>query len=155
MALDPSFIGRTYPASPVYEVSRAKIREFAEAIGDDNPLYLDPAAAQAAGYPDVVTPPTFLTIINLAAINVVIEDPDLGLDYGRMVHGDQKFDYHRQVHAGDQLRVVVHIENIMYRAGNDFIDMRADILDADDNIVVVSHAQLVVRDAAKPEEVAV
>ncbi|MCE7005676.1 MaoC family dehydratase N-terminal domain-containing protein [Kibdelosporangium philippinense] len=154
MALDPSFIGRTYPASPVYQVSRAKIREFAEAIGDDSPLYSDPAAARAAGYSDVITPPTFLTIINLAAINVVIDDPDLGLDYSRMVQGDQKFDYHRQVHAGDELRVIVHIEDIMYRAGNDFINMRADIFDAEDNLVVVSHAQLVVRDAAKPEEVA-
>ncbi|CAM3646042.1 MaoC family dehydratase N-terminal domain-containing protein [Kibdelosporangium persicum] len=153
MALDPSFIGRTYPASPVYQVSRAKIREFAEAIGDDNPLYSDPAAAQAAGYPDVVTPPTFLTIINLAAINIVITDPDLGLDYSRMVHGDQSFTYHRQVHAGDELRAIVHIDDIMYRAGNDFINLRADLCDADDQVVVVTRAQLVVREAAKPEEV--
>jgi acyl dehydratase len=153
MALDSSYIGRTYPASPVYEVSRAKIREFAESIGDDNPLYTDPAAARAAGYPDVIVPPTFLTIINLAAINVVVEDPDLGLDYSRMVHGDQTFTYHRSVHAGDQLRVVVHIDDIMYRAGNDFINMRADIWDADDQIVVVTKAQLVVREAVKPEEV--
>ena len=153
MALDTSYIGRTYPASPVYQVSRAKIREFAEAIGDDNPLYLDPAAATAAGYADVITPPTFLTIINLAAINIVITDPDLGLDYGRMVHGDQGFTYHRQVHAGDELRAVVHIDDIMFRAGNDFINLRADLWDADDEIVVVTRAQLVVREAAKPEEV--
>jgi acyl dehydratase len=153
MALDPSYIGRTYPASPVYQVSRAKIREFAEAIGDDNPLYLDPVAARAAGYSDVITPPTFLTIINLAAINIVIEDPELGLDYGRMVHGDQGFTYHRQVRAGDELRVIVHIDDIMYRAGNDFINLRADIWDSQDKIVVVTRAQLVVREAAKPEEV--
>jgi acyl dehydratase len=152
MALDPSYIGRTYPASPVYEVSRAKIKEFAESIGDDNPLYTDPAAAQAAGYPDVVTPPTFLTIINLAAINIVITDPDLGLDYSRMVHGDQRFTYNRQVHAGDQLRAVVHIDDIMFRAGNDFINLRADLWDADDKIVVVTRAQLVVREAVKPSE---
>ncbi len=153
MALDTSYIGRTYPASPVYEVSRAKIREFAESIGDDNPLYLDPAAARAAGYPDVIAPPTFLTIINRAAINVVIQDPDLGLDYSRMVHGDQGFTYHRQVHAGDELHVIVHIENIMFRAGNDFINMRADVHDTTGEIVVVSRAQLVVREAVKPEEV--
>jgi acyl dehydratase len=134
-------------------VSRAKIREFAESIGDDNPLYLDPAAARAAGYADVITPPTFLILINLAAINVVIEDPELGLDYSRMVHGDQGFTYHRQVVAGDELRVIVHIDDIMYRAGNDFINLRGDIYDADDEIVVVTHAQLVVREAVKPEEV--
>jgi acyl dehydratase len=153
VALDLSYIGRTYPASAPYVVSRAKIREFAESIGDDNPLHLDPAAAVAAGFPDVIPPPTFLTIINLAAINVVIEDPELGLDYGRMVHGDQKFTYLRQVHAGDELRVVIHIDDIMYRAGNDFINLRADVYDADDEIVVVCLAQLVVREAEKPAEV--
>jgi acyl dehydratase len=150
VALDPSFIGRTYPPSPVYEVSREKIREFAEAIGDENPLYLDAEAARAAGYPDVIAPPTFLTIINLAAIDVVISDPELGLDYSRMVHGDQKFTYHRQVHAGDRLRVITHVEDVMFRAGNDFLNMRADIFDDTGELVVVTHAQLIVR-AVKEE----
>ncbi len=57
--LDPAFVGRTYPRPPVYEVGREKIREFADAIRDDNPVYRDPAAAQALGYRDVIAPPTF------------------------------------------------------------------------------------------------
>ena len=145
VALDQSFIGRNYPPSSIYEVSREKIREFADAVGDPNPLYRDAAAARAAGYPDVIAPPTFVIIINLAAINVIITDPDLGLDYSRMVQGDQRFTYHRPVHAGDRLMVETHVDNIMSRAGNDFIAMRADIRTDTGELVIVTRAQLVVR----------
>ena len=58
MALDPSFVGRSYPPTRPYEVGREKIREFAAAIGDANPAYTDPAAARALGHPDVIAPPT-------------------------------------------------------------------------------------------------
>ncbi|WP_236789540.1 MaoC family dehydratase N-terminal domain-containing protein [Amycolatopsis sp. GM8] len=145
MALDQSFIGRSYPPTSIYEVAREKIREFAESIGDEHPVYYDPEAARAAGYRDVIAPPTFLTIINLAAINAVVADPELGLDYSRMVHGDQSFVHSRPVHAGDQLRLTTHIEDIMTRAGNDFMTVRADIADIDGSHVCTSRAQLVVR----------
>ncbi len=145
MALDQSFTGRVYPPTRIYEVSREKIREFADALGDQNPLYRDVEAAKAAGYPDVIAPPTFLTIINLASINAIVSDPDLGLDYSRMVHGDQRFTYSRPVHAGDLLSLTTHIDNIMARAGNDFINLRAEIAGADGDHISTTHAQLVVR----------
>ncbi|SFQ63768.1 Acyl dehydratase [Amycolatopsis arida] len=145
MPLDPSFAGRTYPPTSTYEVSRAKIAEFAAAIGDDNALYRDPAAARAAGYPDVIAPPTFLTIINVPAINAVVADPELGLDYSRMVHGDQSFQHTRPVHAGDELAIATHIESVSARAGNDFLTVRADITDAAGKTVCTTRAQLVVR----------
>ncbi|NKQ56405.1 MaoC family dehydratase [Amycolatopsis sp. K13G38] len=148
MALDQSFIGRSYPPSSTYEVGREKIREFADAIGDDSPLYRDPEAARAAGYPDVIAPPTFLTVINLAAINVIANDPELGLDYSRMVHGDQSFHHERPVHAGDRLRLTTFVDDIMTRAGNDFLTVRAEIADADGAIVCTTKAQLVVRGEA-------
>ncbi len=147
MALDPAFVGREYPRCAVYEVSREKIKEFARAIGDDNPVHTDPAAAKAAGHPDVVAPPTFTTIINLTAINTIVSDPALGLDYSRMVHGDQSFTYHRPVVAGDELVVDATIEAISHRAGNDFITLRAEIRDPAGAPVVTARAQLVVRDA--------
>jgi len=146
--LDQSFIGRSYPPSSTYEVGREKIREFADAIGDENPLYRDPEAARAAGYPDVIAPPTFLTVINLAAINVIANDPELGLDYSRMVHGDQGFDYTRPVHAGDRLRLTTFVDDIMARAGNDFLTVRAEITDEDGALVCTTKAQLVVRGEA-------
>jgi acyl dehydratase len=143
--LDQSFIGRTYPPTSTYSVGREKIREFADAIGDGNAVYRDPEAARAAGYPDVIAPPTFLTVINLAAINKIAEDPELGMDYSRMVHGDQSFHHVRPVHAGDELRLTTRIEDIMARAGNDFLTVTAEIAGADGKIDCTTRAQLVVR----------
>ncbi|OQO91025.1 MaoC family dehydratase N-terminal domain-containing protein [Saccharomonospora piscinae] len=145
MPLDPSFAGRSYPPTTTYEVSRAKIAEFADAIGDDNPLYRDPEAAKAAGHPDVIAPPTFLTVVNLASINSIVADPELGLDYSRMVHGDQRFTHHRPVRAGDELRLTTHIDEVFARAGNDFLVMRADVETTAGEPVCTTRAQLVVR----------
>jgi acyl dehydratase len=145
VALDQSFSGRTYPPSKIYEVSRAKIAEFADAIGDSSPLSRDVDAAKAAGYPDVIAPPTFLTIINLDAINAIITDPELGLDYSRMVHGDQGFSHARPVHAGDRLEVTTFVDDIFPRMGNDFLSLRAEIRDASGELVCTTRAQLVVR----------
>lgn len=148
MPLDQSFVGRSYPPENVYDVSRAKIKEFATAIGERSPLCHDAAAAQDAGYPDLIAPPTFLTVINLTAVDVILRDPELGLDFGRLVHGDQSFTHQRPVHAGDRLAVTSYVDNIMARAGNDFMTIRAEIHDADDKLVAVTKAQFVVRGEA-------
>ncbi len=75
MALDQSFVGRSYPPTEPYEVGREKIREFAEAVGDTNPAYTDPEAAKALGHPDVIAPPTFVFSITFKAAGQVVEDP--------------------------------------------------------------------------------
>lgn len=145
MALSQSFVGRSYPPTGTYEVSREKILEFADAIGDASPLSRDADAARAAGYPDVIAPPTMVTIINLDAINAIITDPELGLDYSRMVHGDQRFVYVRPVHAGDLLSITTFVDEIFDRMGNDFLNLRAEVTDADGELVCTTRAQLVVR----------
>ena len=145
MALDQSFKGRTYPPTWVYEVSREKIKEFADSIGDANPIYLDPEAARVAGHKDVIAPPTFLMLINLRATNVIIHDPELGLDYGRMVHADQSFRYERPVRAGDRLTVTAVVDDITTRLGNDFLAIRAEINTEDGELVCTTRATLVVR----------
>ncbi|KPC63832.1 hypothetical protein ADL35_47530, partial [Streptomyces sp. NRRL WC-3753] len=81
MALDQSFVGRTYPPTEPYEVGREKIREFAQAVGDANPVYTDVEAAKALGYADVIAPPTFVFSLTFREAGQVIEDPQLGLDY--------------------------------------------------------------------------
>jgi acyl dehydratase len=145
VALDPSFKGRQYPPAWVYEVSREKIKEFADSIGDGNPAYRDPEAAKALGHPDVIAPPTFLMIINLRATNVIIHDPELGLDYGRMVHADQTFQYARPVRAGDRLTVTTTVDDIAARLGNDFLTIRAEINTEEGELVCTTRATLVVR----------
>ncbi|MGW1933953.1 FAS1-like dehydratase domain-containing protein [Streptomyces sp. NPDC001919] len=145
MALDQSFVGRTYPPTPAYEVGREKIREFAEAIGDANPAYVDQEAAKELGHPDVVAPPTFVFAITFQAAGAVIEDPQLGLDYSRVVHGDQRFAYSRPVRAGDRLSVTSTIEAIKSLAGNDILDIRGEVHDASGEHVVTAWTKLVSR----------
>ncbi|MGW1073611.1 FAS1-like dehydratase domain-containing protein [Streptomyces sp. NPDC002537] len=147
MALDQSFVGRTYPATEPYEVGREKIREFAEAIGDTNPVYTDPEAAKALGHPDVIAPPTFVFAITFRAAGQVIQDPQLGLDYDRVVHGDQKFAYTRPVRAGDRLTVTSTIETIKSMAGNDLLTVRGEVHDETGEHVVTAHTMLVARAA--------
>ena len=119
MALNQDYIGKVYPAGPAYEVGREKIREFATAIGDSNPVFHDPAAAAALGYSDIIAPPTFAIIVSLKAVIGVAHDPDLGLDYSRVVHGDQRFVYTRPICAGDELVATATIEDY-----NTFIQKR-------------------------------
>ncbi|MDP9951439.1 MULTISPECIES: MaoC family dehydratase N-terminal domain-containing protein [Streptomyces] len=147
MALDQSFVGRTYPPTPAYEVGREKIREFAEAVADTNPAYVDAEAARALGHADVIAPPTFVFSITYRAAGQVVQDPQLGLDYSRVVHGDQKFSYVRPVRAGDRLTVTSTIESIKSMAGNDVIDIRGDVHDETGELVVTALTKLVARAA--------
>ncbi|MEW1614302.1 MULTISPECIES: MaoC family dehydratase N-terminal domain-containing protein [unclassified Streptomyces] len=147
MALDQSFVGRTYPPTPAYEVGREKIREFAEAVGDTHPAYVDAEAARALGHLDVIAPPTFVFSITYRAAGEVVRDPQLGLDYSRVVHGDQKFSYVRPVRAGDRLTVTSTIENIKSLGGNDIVDIRGDVHDEAGELVVTALTKLVARAA--------
>jgi acyl dehydratase len=143
--LDPSFVGRTYPPTRAYEVGREKIREFAEAVGDDCPAYTDPEAAAALGQPDVLAPPTFVNIVTLEAAYQVVHDPALGLDWRRVVHGDQRFVYERPVRAGDSITVTVTVEAIRTLAGNDMITLRGDVDTVEGERLVTSYTLLVAR----------
>jgi acyl dehydratase len=145
MPLDPSFVGRTYPPTRPYEVGREKIREFAVAVGADHPAHHDPDAARSLGHPDVVAPPTFPIVMSMATGNQVIDDPALGLDYSRVVHGDQRFSYTRPVYAGDRLTCVCTVEEIISRGGHDFLTTRTDIATEDGEPVVTVWAKLVAR----------
>ncbi|KES08068.1 hypothetical protein BU52_06465 [Streptomyces toyocaensis] len=147
MALDQSFVGRSYPPTEPYEVGREKIREFAEAVGDANPAYTDTEAAKALGHPEVIAPPTFVFSITFKAAGQVVADPQLGLDYSRVVHGDQKFAYSRPVRAGDRLTVTSTIEKIRSMAGNEVLDIRGEVHDQAGEHVVTAWTKLVARPA--------
>src|ERR1700690_1406899 len=112
MAVNPDFAGRSFPPSEPYEVSRVKIAEFATAIGDSSPLCRDREVAQAAGYPDVIAPPTFAIVISSASGAKISSDPGLGVNYARIVHGEQSFTHSRPLHAGDVVVAQSTIESI-------------------------------------------
>jgi acyl dehydratase len=149
--LDQSVKERHYPPSAPYEVGREKIREFAEAIKDSGALSRDRDAAKAAGYPDVIAPPTFAFTLCMHALQAVMDDSELGVDYSRVVHGQQEFTHHRPIHAGDELVVVTHIDDVQHRAGNDFLTVRAEIAASDGEPVCTAMSMLVVRATADGE----
>jgi acyl dehydratase len=148
MPLDQSFVGREYPPTEPYEVGREKIREFADAVGDPNPVYRDSRAALAAGHPDVIAPPTFPIVITMRAAAQVVGDPALGLDYSKVVHGEQRFVYRRPVRAGDVLQVRVTVDSIRSAAGNDMLTTRAEVSTVAGELVVTAISTLVARGTA-------
>lgn len=146
MALNVELVGKQYPPQ-AYEVAREKIREFADALGDNNPAYRDVAAAQALGHPDLVAPPTFAVVVTRGPQLSVINDPDLGLDFSRVVHGDQKFQFTRAIVAGEVLNTTSSVASARSVAGNDILTIRSAVADASGAPVVTVLATLVARAA--------
>ncbi|MEV0583122.1 MaoC family dehydratase N-terminal domain-containing protein [Nonomuraea sp. NPDC050310] len=148
MALNRDFVGREFPPSAPYEVSRVKIREFAAAIGDDNPIYRDREAAQAAGHPDVVAPPTFPIVFSLSGGGEALASPDLGLNYAMVVHGEQRFEYTRPIHPGDLLVTTAKITDIRSAGRNELLTIRSEITTVDGEHVCTTYNTIVERGGA-------
>ena len=148
MAIDASLAGRTFPPAPPYEVGREKIREFARAIGDDDPAYADPAAARALGHPDVVAPPTFATVLSVRAVEQVLSDPAVGVDFARVVHGEERYRYVRTILAGDVLIATVTVEAVRSVGRHDLVALRTDVTTVDAEPVLTATTTMVVRGEA-------
>jgi acyl dehydratase len=147
MPVNPDFAGRSFPPSEPYEVSRVKIAEFAQAIGDPSPLCRDREAAQAAGYPDVIAPPTFAIVISMASSGHAITDEDLGLDYSMVVHGEQRFEHTRPLHAGDVVVAQTTITDITPRRAMTMLTTRTEITTTGGEHVCTALSTLVERGA--------
>jgi acyl dehydratase len=119
MAVSTAAVGKTYPPT-VYAVGREKIREYARAVGETNPLHLDVAEARAAGYADVVAPPMFTVVYSAAALSPAMFDAEVGIDFAMLVHGGQEFRWGELVVAGDEITTTMNIASIEERAGNGF-----------------------------------
>ena len=148
MPLNCNLLGRTLPAGEQYEVSLAKVREFAVALGDDNPLYRDPVAARRAGYPHVIAPPTFAVVVSAAEWAAVLRHPELGLCYERILHAEQAFAHARPIVVGDVLTTTCTITEIGVRGPHELLAWRAEIVDADRALVCSVQASAVSRDTA-------
>jgi acyl dehydratase len=119
LALKTDAVGKTYP--PVnYAVGREKVREFAAAVGEDNPLHHDVEAARAAGFADVVAPPMFAVVFGGRAMAPALFDPEVGIDFARMVHGGQEFVWGPPVVAGDEIDTEVEVKDVAERGGLQF-----------------------------------
>ena len=112
-------IGKTRPPFE-YEVGREKIREYARAVGEQNPIYLDPDAARAAGFANVVAPPMFCVVYSAGAMGPAVLDPELGINLALMVHGSQQFEWFEPVVAGDTVSTRVTMKEAYEKNGMQF-----------------------------------
>jgi acyl dehydratase len=145
---DESFVGRELPPSQPYQVGRERIREFATAIGEDSPLCHDLDAARAAGYPDLVAPPTFPVVFTMPQIERFLREPGFGWRFEGTVHGDQKIEFHRPVHAGDELVTVIRVAGLRTRAGTHMLTLRCAVRGVDGEPVCDTEALLLSQEDA-------
>ena len=114
--IDRQYIGHTMPKFSV-AVEKGRLRFFAKATGQTDPVYTDEAAAQAAGHPGLPVPPTFFFCLEMESPDPAAIRNLLGLDYRRVLHGEQGFTYHRMAYAGDVLSYEQRIEDIYDKKG--------------------------------------
>ena len=119
MAVNTNAVGKTY-APLTYAVGREKIREYAYAVGETNPVHLEVEAARALGYADVVAPPMFAAVYSAPAVTPALFDPEVGINFALMVHGGQEFKWGPLVVAGDEIETTVTVKDISERSGTGF-----------------------------------
>lgn len=146
--VDESYVGRTLPPSPPYQVGRERIREFATAVGERSPLCHDVAAARAAGYPDLVAPPSFPVVFTMPRIELFLRDPGFGWRFEGTVHGDQKIEFQRPIHAGDELVTVVRVDGLRTRAGTHMLTLHCAVSTIDGEPVCATEALLLSQEDA-------
>ena len=147
MALNPEYIGRVFGPGEPYEVSRVKIADFADAIGEPSELCRSRESAVKAGYPDVIAPPTFAIVLSMASAGQAYRDEGLGLDYSMVVHGVQSFAHSRPLHAGDIVVATTTIESIKAVGKLSMIVTSTDITTVDGEHVCTAKASLAERGA--------
>jgi acyl dehydratase len=148
MAINPDYLGKTFPPSEPYEVSREKLKEFADAIGDANPIYRNRAAAVKAGFADVIAPPTFPIVISMASSAQALADPGLNLNYAMVVHGEQRFEYSRPLLAGDVVTAQVTISSIRDVGSLSMMTTTTELRTIEGEHVCTAHSTIVERGGA-------
>ena len=119
MPIETKAVGKTFPTT-TYAVGREKIKEYALAVGETNPVHLDHEAARKAGYADVVAPPMFCVVYKSPSMAPAIFDADVGMNFALMVHGGQEFRWGPLVVAGDEIQTTVTVKSIEERDGKGF-----------------------------------
>lgn len=146
MPVNPETQGRTYGPFEPYEVTRAAIQAFADAVDARSGAHFYTEVANAEGYVDVVAPTTFAAVIAQKAEFHVVTDPEVGVDFSKVVHADERFTHHRPIVAGDVIRAGITIESITQRAGISMVTSRAELTDADGVPVTTVLSTLAVRE---------
>jgi acyl dehydratase len=130
MPIKTEAIGKTWPAV-TYEVGREKIREFANAVGETNPVYHDSEAARTAGFRDQVAPPMFCVVYAAPALGPAIIDPEVGINVAAMVHGAQEFVWGEPVCAGDVITTTAKLADVRENGGMGFYVYESESVNQD------------------------
>ena len=145
MSVNPELLDTVFEPTEPYLVGREKVREFASAVFATAPLHHDVDAAVAAGYPDVVAPPTFPIVIQEKTLQQLLSHPGAGIDFSRVVHGDQKFEYERPLVAGDEVIARLRVTKIQSLGGHTMLTSESTIATTHGEPVVVATSTLVIR----------
>ncbi len=145
MAVNADFVGRTYPPSGPYAVDAAALSAFAEAVGSSDPVHRSAQAAQAAGYRDVIAPPTFAVTLAQECDRQLIEDPEAGIDFSRVVHGEQRFIHHRPITAGDEVLGTLSVDSVRETGGHAMVTTRTELATTTGEALCTSTSTIVIR----------
>ena len=143
--MNPELQGREFPPTAPYLVGREKVREFARAVFATNPINLDVDAARAAGHADLVAPPTFAVVVQEHTLAQLLAEPDAGIDFSRVVHGDQRFTFTREIVAGDELTATLTVASVKTLGAHSMVTAESVVTDASGEHVVTAISTLVVR----------
>ena len=144
MAISTATVGKSYPPT-TYAVCREKVREYAVAVGDTNPLHHDVEVARRAGYRDVVAPPMFCVVYCAAALGRALFDPDVGIDFARLLHSGQEFRWGPLVVSGDEVQTAITVTDISARGEMGFYTFASVSTNQDGDTVCVGTWRNIVR----------
>ena len=145
MAVNQDFAGRTYPPSGPYAVEAASLSAFAAAVGATDPVHRSAEAARAAGYRDVIAPPTFAVTLAQQCDRQLIADPEAGIDFSRVVHGEQRFVHHRPITAGDEVMGTLVVDSVREAGGHAMVTTRTELATAAGEPLCTSSSTIVIR----------
>ena len=146
MPVNTQAVGKSFPPT-VYAVGREKIREYANAVGEDNPVHHDPEAARAAGFRNVVAPPMFCVVYSAGAMGPAILDPETGINLMMMVHGGQEFEWLEPVVAGDTITTEARLADVSEKNGMKFYVFETESRNQDGKPTVKAKWTNIVRSA--------
>jgi acyl dehydratase len=145
MSVNPNLVDIVFEPTESYLVGREKIREFAAAVFATDALHHDVAVAQKHGFSDLVAPPTFPVVIQDKTLAQLLAHPEAGIDFTRVVHGDQRFDYSRALVAGDEVVAQLRVTKVQSLGGHSMVTSETEVTTLSGEHVVTATSTLVIR----------
>ena len=142
LQLDVNLLTSVFPVALADALDRAR----------SNPAYRDAEAAKALGHPDVIAPPTFLTVLGFRLGVGPVGDPELGLNYALVVHGEQRYVHHRPVRPGDVLTATSVVEDIRDAGRNELLTIRQEVQTTEGERIATAYNTIVSRGTAAPAQ---